>query len=382
MPNAKPRLCFVAPTNYPLLAGRADLRHIGGAEVQRTLIARELARRGYPVSFVTFDHGQPDGVEHDGIRVFKMCARDAGLPGLRFFWPRWSSLRAALKRADAEIYYQRTAGAETGQTAFFCRRNGRRFLLGIANDPECDRRLGGAHRSFRDRWLYKYGLKRAARVIAQTRTQQEMLAANFGIQATVIRSCSADPTPGAATLPTGERWNSRRVLWIGRFTAQKRLDRLLDLARQTPEFQFDVVGGGKAAAPEIQQIADELAKLPQVQMHGFTPHAEMGRFYERAALLLSTSAWEGYPNVFLEAWARGVPTISTIDPDGVVAAHGHGRVAETVDGLAAAIRQLTASAAAWEACAHNARRFFLENHSVTATVDAWETLLAESPPGA
>jgi len=76
-----------------------------------------LRRRGREVSFVTYDHGQADGVEIDGIRVYKAFERQAGLRGLRFVHPRWTGLCAAMRRAGADIYYQRTAGVESGRCA-------------------------------------------------------------------------------------------------------------------------------------------------------------------------------------------------------------------------------------------------------------------------
>jgi glycosyltransferase involved in cell wall biosynthesis len=45
--------------------------------------------------------------------------------------------------------------------------------------------------------------------------------------------------------------------------------------------------------------------------------------------VVNTSRLEGMPNVFLEAWARGVPVLSLeFDPDGVVAGRGLGIAAE------------------------------------------------------
>lgn len=366
-------VCFVAPTNYALLAGRSDLRHIGGAEVQRVLIARELVRRGWRVSFATLDHGQPDGEVLDGITVYKTCGPSAGWPGLRFVHPRWTGLCAALRRANADVYYQRTAGAETGQTALWCRRNRRRFVLGIANDPECDRRYGGRHRSWRDRWLYAIGLRRADAVIAQTRSQQEMLRRNLQIEAALIRSCA--PDPGEPPADREPRRRGRRLLWVGRFSVQKRVDWLADLAALSPDTRIEVAGGSRNAAPDARAAAERLAAMPHVTLHGVVPHERMGELYDRAALLISTSAWEGYPNVFMEAWSRAVPTVSTFDPDGVVAAHGIGAVGATVAELRAAAERLLASPDAYAEASRRARQFFLANHTVAATVDAFERVL-------
>ena len=113
--NPKPSICFVALNAYNVLSSRKDIKHTGGAEVQQMQIASWLMNQGYSVSFVTLDHGQPDDVDIDGTRVFKAYAREDGIRGLRFIYPRWSGLWAAMARADADVYYQRGPECETGQ---------------------------------------------------------------------------------------------------------------------------------------------------------------------------------------------------------------------------------------------------------------------------
>ncbi|MCB9851621.1 MAG: glycosyltransferase family 4 protein [Phycisphaerales bacterium] len=375
MPNQPASVCFVAPNNYAVLAGRADIRQIGGAEVQRVLIARELVERGHRVSFVTLDHGQPDGVEHDGIAVFKMCGKDDGVPGLRFIHPRWTSLCAAMRRADADVYVQRTSGVETGQTAMWANSNNKRFIYSVANDPECDQRLGGK-RTWRERAFYKYGLRRADRVVAQTDQQQTMLRTHFGIDAVVIRSCAPDPGDPFSNDDRSSAFASRRVLWVGRFSRQKRLDRLTAIAAACPDVRFDVIGDHPNPPPEVAATLAELRRHSNVTLHGFIPYAELPPFYERSSVLLCTSDWEGYPNTFMEAWSRAVPVVSTIDPDSVIARHSLGRVCTRDDAtIAASLTSMLTDEAAWRNCADNSRRFYLNNHTPTATGNAWHNLL-------
>lgn len=371
-PHRPPSVCFVAPKNYPLLAGRGDLRHIGGAEVQRLLIARELVRRGFPVRLVTLDHGQPDGIEHDGIQVYKMCAWNAGLPGLRFVYPRWTSLWAALARANADVYYQRTAGVESGQVALWCRRHRRPLVLGIASDAECDPRLPG--KSARERWFFHYALSRADAVVAQTEAQARRLAAHFRLQATLIRSCAATPAVPPSDTTPAERRREPRLLWVGRFAAPKRPELLLELAARCPQWRWDVVGEPNSPQSDRADVFKKLRGLSNVTLHGFVPYAQMGALYEQATLLLCTSLWEGYPNTFLEAWSRGVPVVSTVDPDEVIQRHGLGRVARSISEMRAAIHGLLTEPAAWRHCVQCAQRFFETHHTVVAAGDAYDAL--------
>ncbi len=47
--SAPGRVCFVGLGNLPVLAREYCERRAGGAELQQTLLARALARRGWPV---------------------------------------------------------------------------------------------------------------------------------------------------------------------------------------------------------------------------------------------------------------------------------------------------------------------------------------------
>jgi glycosyltransferase involved in cell wall biosynthesis len=367
----------VAPGAYGALAGRPDLRHIGGAEVQQRLLARELARRGFDVSFVTLDHGQPDGIRHDGIRVFKTCASHAGMPGLRFLHPRWTSLWRALDRAGADVYYQRGAGAETGQVALWSKRRRRPFVFAAASDTNADPALPDM-KAARERVLYRFGLSRASRVVCQNRRQQEGLLASFGVRAGLVRSCSEDPLAGAP-LPLRARTGPgpARVLWVGRFDPQKRFELLLDVAAACPGLPFDVVGGRAGDSGYATSLVRRAEGLANVTLHGWVPPDAMGSHYDRATALLCTSPVEGFPNTFLEAWSRGVPTVSTVDPDDLVSREGLGGRGTTADELSAALTRLNQAPETWRACSRRARAYYLAHHTVGAVVDAYEALFDE-----
>ena len=222
MPNQKPSMCFVAHNAYGALAG-VDTGHTGGIECQQALMARSLARRGYEVSMVTLDEGQPADSVVDGVRVIKMCRREAGIKGLRFFHPKWTSLHRALQQANADVHYYNCGDLALGQVALWCRWNGRACVYSVASEPDCDPALP-VLRKRRERMLYRYGLQHADRVIVQTRRQQRLLRNGFGIEAALI------PMPCATAMNNGREFaqppddDERRVLWVGRFSYPKRLE--------------------------------------------------------------------------------------------------------------------------------------------------------------
>jgi glycosyltransferase involved in cell wall biosynthesis len=367
-------LCFVSPKAFGLLSGAAHVRHIGGAEVQQCLVARGLAGRGRGVSMVTFDVGQADGGVHGGVRVFRSHRERAGLPGLRFLWPRLTHTWASMRRADSAAYYQRTSDSLTGVVAAFCRLRGRRFVFSVGEDGDCVPALPNC-RTARERVLYRYGLRRADVVVAQTRWQQEALQRNFGRASILIRSAAPDPG-GPRPLPPGP---PPRVLWAGRLAPQKRPELLLELARRCPGVDFDVVGAppSGAAAHEFDAAA---RALPNVRLHGFVPHRELGDFYDRAVALVCTSVREGFPNTFLEAWSRGRPVVTTVDPDRVVREEDVGLVAEGVEDLAEAVLCFSRQGDEWAARARRARAYYLREHRPERVLDLYEALLDSLNP--
>ena len=310
-PPAKPsRICLIAhPAWGEMSGGRTG--DIGGIQRQLSMTARWLAVRGHEVSLLVWDEGQPAEVILDGVRVLKMCRRDEGLPGMRFFHPRWSSLVAAMRKADADVYYQNTAEYVTGQAAFWCHRNSRAFVFSVANDWDVEPEVV-ARQKLRDRKLYLYGLRHADAVIAQTKKQQRILREAHEVNAIVIPMPSVPTGDGApATAPDPARL---RVVWVARIAAAKRLEMLLDLAELAPDMVFEVAGSPDSVGPYSDALLKRASTLTNVRMLGRVARERIPDLYKGAACLCCTLYHEGFPNTFLEAWSQGVPVVLDVRP--------------------------------------------------------------------
>ena len=179
-------ICIIGHNSFGAISSDALGRgHIGGVENQTSMMARWLAARGHTVSLVTWDEGQADGAEYDGVKVYKMCRQTAGIRGVRALYPRLFSLFSAMNRAAADIYYFNAAEAVTGQIAAWCRWKGKAFVYSSAQELDCHKDLplfqkGGVHRPG-DAVFYKYGLHNSAKIIVQTIKQQRLLKEGFGL---------------------------------------------------------------------------------------------------------------------------------------------------------------------------------------------------------
>ena len=106
------------------------------------------------------------------------------------------------------------------------------------------------------------------------------------------------------------------ILAVGKLESQKDFGTLIRafalLQRQRPAHLL-ILGEG-SQRKNLERIVDELGLLGRVRLPGFVrnPYAYM----RRANVFVLSSAWEGLPNVLLQAMACGCPVVSTDCPSG------------------------------------------------------------------
>lgn len=363
------RIVFAAPYGYPALVGGASaFGYVGGAEIQQARLARMLVERGHDVWMVSADFGQPARTTVDGVQVERAYPPFGGLPGLRFFHPRLSGLWAALSRVDADVVYQRTAGALTGLCALWARRHGRRFVFACAHDYDVLAR-SPVLTNPRDAWLYRHGLHAADAVLAQSEEQVAALARNHGLRAGLVRNVIELPPVARPEAPADA------VVWVGTVKPEKRPTWILDAARALPHVRFVVAGGpppppsSDAAYRAFRQAA---ATRPNVEVLGFVAPDDVRRLLSRARIFAHTSPAEGFPNTLLEAWAEGVPSVSVVDPGDAVSAAGAGLLCDDVTSFTAAIASLWSDDRARHAAGVRAREHVARWHAPDVVAGAFE----------
>ncbi len=103
--------------------------------------------------------------------------------------------------------------------------------------------------------------------------------------------------PSGVALPetVGEPDDPPHVLFVGRLSEEKGIDELLEATSDVPRV---IVGDG----PLRDQVPEAV---------GFVSPNELGRYYERAAVVVCPSRREGYGVVAREAMAHGRPVVAT-----------------------------------------------------------------------
>ena len=166
--------------------------------------------------------------------------------------------------------------------------------------------------------LYALGLIGSSKIFLQHREQYAELPTRWQSKAYVV--------PGVVNLPDVVTPHARRrpyVAWVGVLRQPKRPDLLIEIARRLPSVDFVVCGAPSShrSPPGYgERIIDDFKAIPNLRYLGHVPPDRAIEIIGDAALLLSTSDGEGFPSVFLEAWANGTPVVSlSIDPDRLIA---------------------------------------------------------------
>ena len=373
--NSKPSICFVAPNIYPVLARDRNIKMVGGAEVQQSILARIFAETGYRVTVACMDVGQPEAIEVDRVTVHNTYRPSSGLPGLRFFHPHISLTWRALARADADIYYQRGCGILTGIVAAFCRLHRRRFVFAGAHDQDFDAELPKLKKK-QDKVLFRWGIQHADAVVVQN-SQQLQVASASGFKPLLVGSCYQQPSNARLS-------RQGYVLWVARFCSWKQPEIFIELARRLPQFQFRMIGGGSSEAGEavfFENMQRQALDVANLEFVGFVPHAEVEREFDGARVFVNTSEAEGFPNTFLQTWARGIPTVSFVQPAFDKDGKPIGRAVQNIDALVQAVSELMVDDKVWHQEGARCRQYFENHHSVQQAFDAYAALFAQLTEG-
>lgn len=346
----------------------------GGAAVQTSLLATALAKLGWRVAHIVFPLHRHPGFHLDLPVELIERRRYSAAGGIAAGVLELYAVVESLRRADARIYVFRGSSGKVIVGAIYAIVRRRRLVFSAAND--LDFNFERPDRSRIQLRLFRWALGRAHGAVFQTDRQARIAAeagCRFPISATV---------PSLAEVSDAPDRKRTGFLWIGRIVDYKRPLHYIRLAERLPDLTFkmialEVVESSAALREEIESASRE---LPNLEIVAPRPRVEVLEMMSEAYAIVSTSEYEGMPNVFLEAWARGIPALSfDFDPDGRIAAAGLGIVADGsmeafVEG---ALALSAADSEARGAYAERTRRFIADRHSPRAVASAWQEVLEE-----
>ncbi|MCD9623239.1 glycosyltransferase family 4 protein [Rhabdothermincola salaria] len=293
-----------------LYLSAAYLPHVGGIEVLLHQICRQLRDHGHAVEIVSADAPAPDEV--DGVRVHRldvqtpMRARD--VRGLHALHRR---LREVMTAFRPDVVHSHDMGALLWLHQRATRSSPVPLVVTVHN--VMTRHLQGAAGA---QVPMGQMLEKADVVTAVSEHALEDTLSYVPALTGRIRYL-----PNGVPSPPGRESDvvadPRQVVFVGRLTAQKGVDVLLDAMAQVaavaPDVRLLVVGEGPDGAA-LRAVASDLGLGGTVRFLGRTGTATVAALMARSALVVMPSRYEGLPLVALEAAWAGRPVLGTRVP--------------------------------------------------------------------
>lgn len=318
---------------------------ISGSSVQVYYIAKELAKRGYPVLVILTAH--PDYTFNNGrLQVCSVQTPNGLRNQLKASWI--NKIITILEEFKPDVIYQRGKLPESVVAAIYKQKHNTRFIW-LSNADNSGERWKFIKKRWRKRHNYlftalprlleagyadvkiKKAIKYADVVISQTERQKKQLEKNFHFTPVVIGS--GHPIP---KLPLKSN-DKLKILWLANLTPMKQPHLFAKLATQLHHLNADFIMAGKANNSQIlEEILTTTSGYTNFKYVGGVGLNNGNQLFAHSDLFISTSwaNYEGIPNTFIQALIHGTPVLSlSHDPDNIINDYQLGAISTNLEEL-------------------------------------------------
>lgn len=318
------KICIISKNVYPVVA-KNGVNFAGGAEMQLLMLARKFREMEHEVAFITDDFGQIDITGIDGLKYYKVPFRYMGSNKLYLF-SDWFKLYCKLKEIDADVYLLKGPRFNLFIVGLFAVINGKRVVFISTIDTDSDPGLMRMIDPVYNRFFYRLGLRLIPTVVCQTVHQKTNFRRYFRKEAVHINNIYS------INHKVSKSQAKKEVLWVGTNNNAKRPWLFIDFARRARDIQFKMAMVPSENVEEQERLEAEISKIPNIEYLGFVPEKDMVNLYTESYTLVNFSNLEGFPNVFLHAWAHRTPVVSLkMNPDGIIDKHKMGFCSGTME---------------------------------------------------
>jgi len=382
MNTEKIHICIAA--NYHLS------ERIGGSEVQAWLLAEELAKRGYKVSYVCESLNKKENQTEiiNNVEIHWLAHYHFfDIFNLRQYYKK-------LKSLTPDYIVQRYTSIYSGAIGYYSKYYKIPYMWICADDQIPKNNLFSfrlkqqleksatklhkkivllAYAKVRD-LCRNYGMKNVTHPCVQNELQKQLIKKNFNLDTKMFHSGHKIPSEKIT------KASPKIVLWVGSFS--KRPEYFLQLFDQCKSLNLHFVMISKPASKKNKTMLNTIEQYNK-QYNNFqwlatVPLEEALSWFNKSSFFINSSELEGFPNTYVQAWLRSVPVLSFgFDPDDTITKNELGWVVKShVEAKTIIENALTDTH--FEKFTDNLYQYAVKNHSIESVADNFLDILLSS----
>lgn len=343
---------------------------VGGSEYQSYLLAEAAKNAGMDVHHVYISLESIKSVpNHLDISLYPVRS-----PGYRKYIRGLGNTAVCcvprgyriLKEIQPDCVYCRSGVVQAGLAAYYAKKYGCKSVWHVASSADVTPRsfLSLLRRPLDliERKAIEYAIRHSTHVVSQAQFQDDLLRRHYGRASEVILQML--PEPREPLVKNGQF----TVVWVANIKPLKQPEMFVRLARELLRARENVrfVMIGRPAGGKYQEELDaEIGALSNIEYLGEQPIERVNAILAESHVFVNTSAYEGLPNTFVQAWMREVPVVCMLlDPDEILRAQEIGYMSGSFEQMVRDVRKLIENPALRDEMGRRAREYAMENHSL------------------
>jgi glycosyltransferase involved in cell wall biosynthesis len=282
---------------------------LGGTEIATYSIAKHLVQRGHEVHVVTtWGKGLPRERIEDGFTVHRSRVIVKPVLGSTSYFIHAYS---AVKKINPDLIHAQNISLAL--YALLIKKTLKKPYVTWAQGSD----IYLPSRFFR--WFYKFNLKNAGAVIAQTSDEKgimqkicdrDIMILPSGIDLGRFSNLSRESSRSGLQIKKGEKV----ILFVGKLHAVKGVNYLIQamnvIRQKEPKTRLILVGDGEERR-DLEKLTSSLNLADSVTFVGKVPNEKVPQYMAAADIFVLPSLSEGFPMVIVEAMASGLPIVTT-----------------------------------------------------------------------
>lgn len=331
------KICFVTRKNI--------LYSLGGVETHTNTIVEEFRERNWEISFV---------LPKQNINYTQYYNKQD-----KYYFYKESNINILniircfikLLKTDSYFFYQKSYSNLLAPVVFYCYIFKKKSIWALANSEESIKKYSRRRINLNfsintliniikyidnviTDFLVNLSRKKSHYVFVQTEFQKYFLMKNQKINSFLIRNMYNI----SITDKYKDTLKENNIIWIGLFSKNKRPEIFIKLAEDLKDLEINFIMIGN-----YRNYKDYVLKcsIPNLKFLGALTNEQTLELLSKSIILVNTSNYEGFPNIFIEAWLLNVFVISySLDPDNLLLNKKMGKVVNSYNELKSNVKEI------------------------------------------